>query len=603
MISHPDPSYEDRIRQLERTVAGLEYALSRLQERLQSSETPSTPVPEPPKGQRLLADVGPAPESRETGERRVRARPMYAVNGEAWLNRVGLAFVVFGIGFGIKYFLDQAWFAPSLRIVAGLTLGGLFTVTGLHFHRKRTRLSQGLLCGGVALFYLSAFGAYQLYYLVPYPVAYFGLLAVSVGAFLLAVRRDDPVVAILAVFGGLITPFIMHTRGDVLLGIISYTSLILIGAGAIYWFTGWRSLLFLSAIGGWIVVLICYLNVGLFFESVAVDRWTLQAGVVVSGLLFWAMPVVRGVLRSHDPNKYAAPPPVRAVGYFFNHPALPLSVATPLLTFVFSMLIWDLSDTLWGWIALEGAAICGFLYLFIRGRDLSHLSQMQGFSASILLVIGLFLLFDDYALLVALASAAAVMRHVARMMRDRIMSFNSHALFLVVITWLTMRLIYTPVTGTPITNLPALGELVVIVLCASMAPILRRSWMHTIYLLCAHVLFLGWLYREVGALLGGQALVTAGWCVYAIVLLLFSRRNEWRGLRNVAAGTLGVGIAKFFLFDLDAIDPLVRVVLFLGFGIAFIGVSYLLPRLITRSSRSPAAHPPTPVAREEEPIL
>ncbi len=612
MSSNQDPSYEKRIEQLERTVANLEYTISRLQERMASSGPPAAPRKPPvhegtdprPGNSRLLADVRPAlpPEAAGVKEQPRRTRPMYALNGEIWMNRIGLAFVLFGIAFGIKYFLDQAWFSPLLRVVSGLSLGSFLTLTGFQLHGKRTRLAQVLLCTGVAALYLTAFLAYQLYYLVPYPVAYIGMFAVSVGAFLLSVKRDDPVVAILAVFGGLVTPFIMHSQGDNLFGIISYTSLILIGAGAIYWFTGWRSLLFLSAIGGWIVIVLCYLNVGLYFETVAADRWLLLTGVLVNWMLFWAMPVLRGILRARNPDRFVAPPPVRAVGYFFNHPALPLSVATPLLTFIFSMLIWDLSDTLWGWIALEAAAIYGFLYLYIRGRDLNHLAQMQGFASSMLLVIGLFLLFKEYALLVALASAAAVMRHVARLMKDRIMSFNSHALFLIVISWLTMRLLNVDVEGAPVTNLPALSEFAVLILCASMAPTLRRSWMYLIYLLCAHFLFLGWVYREVGSLYGGEALVTAIWTGYGIILFAFSYWNRALLLRRVAIGTLGLTLSKFFLFDLDTVDPLVRVILFLGFGISFLGLSYLLPRLIARNIRISQA-PAATVEAEEKTTL
>ncbi|MEZ4701717.1 MAG: DUF2339 domain-containing protein [Rhodothermales bacterium] len=615
MTSKQEQSYEDRIEQLERTVANLEYTVSRLQERLHAANAatqrrPALQTTDPAEarannGNRLLADLKPAAPAAEGAptERPRRVRPMYALDGEAWLNRVGLAFVLFGIAFGVKYFLEQDWFSPFLRIISGLLLGAVLMVTGLQLHRKRTRLAQVLLCVGVGSIYLTAFGAYQLYYLVPYPVAYFGMFAVSVGAFLLSVKRNDPVVAILAVFGGLVTPFIMHSQGDNLLGIISYTSLILTGAGVIYWFTGWRSLLFLSAIGGWFVVLVCYLNVGLYFESVAADRWTLLAGVGVCWMLFWAMPVVRGVLRARHPEKFAAPPPVRAVGYFFNHPALPLSVATPLLTFVLGMLIWDLSDTLWGWIALEAAAIYGFLYLYIRGRDLNHLAQMQGFAASVLLIIGLVLLFKEFALLVALAAAAGVMRHVARIMKDRIMSFNSHALFLVVLSWLTMRLINVPSEGTPVTNLPAICEFVVILLCASMAQVLRRSWMYMIYLFLAHFLFLGWVFREVGSLIGGEALVTAAWGAYAVILLLIARKNGSAILRRVAIGTLALTICKLFLFDLDAVDPLVRVMLFLGFGISFLGLSYILPRLIARTTRPVETEPSKPLEREKEPIL
>lgn len=603
MRDNNDHSLEERIEHLEQLVEKLQYTIERMQDRM-ASTAPSRPSiqrphrqqhnPLPGRGAGGHQSIPPQlsvtpPESKQTSSKppRKRSRPLYALDSEAWLSRIGFSMFFLGVALALNYAFDQVWFGPEAKVLSGCFLGLLFVAFGLHFHKKRPRFGQVLLGGGIATFYLIGYAAFQVYSLVPYSVAFVGMLIITVLSFLLAVHRDDSVLAILATLGGLVTPFIMHAQGEHLLVLVSYTSLILIGAGAMYWFRGWRSLLFVSAIGGGLVLVFCYFYFSFSTQSISSERWTLQVGTLIAWTLFWLMPVLRGILRASNPDKYPAPPQVKAVGYFFNHPALPLSVTTPLATLIISMSIWDLSDDLWGWIILLSSAIYGLLYLIIRGKkrdDLNHLAQMQGLTATIFLTIGLFLLYNSHSLLVALAAEAALIRVVARTMNDRLFSVTSHTLFLGIGIWIIDRLInFIPVEPS-LLNLPALCEFMVIVLIAAMAGSIRTRWVATVYLVAAHVLFLGWIFRELNGASDGQALITATWSIYSIVLFIISFWKNYRTLRITALFTMGLVVLKLFLADLEQVEPLLRVVLFLGFGILFMMLSYLVPRLFKRQT-------------------
>jgi uncharacterized membrane protein len=98
------------------------------------------------------------------------------------------------------------------------------------------------------------------------------------------------------------------------------------------------------------------------------------------------------------------------------------------------------------------------------------------------------------------------------------------------------------------------------------------------------VLFLGWIYRELGGTSDGQALITTTWGIYGIVLFLIALRKNFRKLRVTALFTMGLVVLKLFLVDLDEVEPLLRVLLFLGFGIVFILLGYLLPSLFRRQA-------------------
>ena len=70
----------------------------------------------------------------------------------------------------------------------------------------------------------------------------------------------------------------MHADKSHLLVLVLYTSLILVGAGVLYWFRGWRSLLFISAIGSWLVILFCYFNFAFSYETISSERWDVAGG-------------------------------------------------------------------------------------------------------------------------------------------------------------------------------------------------------------------------------------------------------------------------------------------------------------------------------------
>ncbi|HEX5870761.1 MAG TPA: DUF2339 domain-containing protein, partial [Longimicrobium sp.] len=64
------------------------------------------------------------------------------------------------------------------------------------------------------------------------------------------------------------------------------------------------------------------------------------------------------------------------------------------------------------------------------------------------------------------------------------------------------------------------------------------------------------------------------WGAYALGLLLLAMRQGWPTAEKVAIWTLLATVAKLFLVDLERLDPLFRVLLFLGFGAVFLYFSY-----------------------------
>jgi uncharacterized membrane protein len=98
------------------------------------------------------------------------------------------------------------------------------------------------------------------------------------------------------------------------------------------------------------------------------------------------------------------------------------------------------------------------------------------------------------------------------------------------------------------------------------------------YRLSAHVAFLLWIVVQLVHTALGEELISLSWGVYGIVLLLIAMRLERRGLQLVGLATLGLVALKLIVVDMAQIDVIWRILLFMGFGGAFLGLSYLINR-------------------------
>ena len=84
-----------------------------------------------------------------------------------WLLRLGVVILVMGIGFFLKYSIDQGWLAPTARVALailvglGLIIGGSRLLGSLY-----NLLGQGLIGGGIATLYFSIFAAVNFYHLI-----------------------------------------------------------------------------------------------------------------------------------------------------------------------------------------------------------------------------------------------------------------------------------------------------------------------------------------------------------------------------------------------------------------------------------------------------
>lgn len=127
--------------------------------------------------------------------------------GLNWLNRIGAFTLVLAVAFFFKYAVDNGWIGPTGRVLLGL-LAGVALLGAAHFFNLRGHalFTQGLAGAGVSILYLSFWAAGSLYHLIPSPLAFAALVAVTALAGALAYRANAQALAALGLIGAYITP-------------------------------------------------------------------------------------------------------------------------------------------------------------------------------------------------------------------------------------------------------------------------------------------------------------------------------------------------------------------------------------------------------------
>src|ERR1051325_4596073 len=167
----------------------------------------------------------------------------------AWVGGFAL---FLGIAFFVKYSFEHDLIPPELRIAIGFIVGAGLVVGGLLLKRKENAVTAQTLCAtGILVLYAVTFACRAYYHF-----AFFGLVPtfllmtlITAVAFLLSVRLNAIVVAVLGIAGGFLTPILLSTNQDNPLGLFGYVALLDIALLALAQRQRWNALPILGALG------------------------------------------------------------------------------------------------------------------------------------------------------------------------------------------------------------------------------------------------------------------------------------------------------------------------------------------------------------------
>jgi uncharacterized membrane protein len=163
--------------------------------------------------------------------------------GSQWLNRIGISAVLIGVSYFLKFAFDNNWVGPTGRVSIGL-LGGIAVVIWSENFRKRDYkiFSYSLKALGVGVLYLSLWAAFQVYSLIPSPVAFLAMVIITAATATLAIKQDAEILAALALTGGFATPLLLSTEQNREVELFSYIALLGVASVALVMLKPWRRL-------------------------------------------------------------------------------------------------------------------------------------------------------------------------------------------------------------------------------------------------------------------------------------------------------------------------------------------------------------------------
>jgi uncharacterized membrane protein len=610
-----DPSQSD-LESIRRILADLTTRVDRIERRLgmdaelpagasqsQPQSQPAVPV-RPPAGLAGLKPPYPLVPPPPTPPHRTAVGAPQSVPdlesriGSHWLNRIGIAAVLIGISYFLKYAFENDWIGARGRITIGLIAGIAIVLWSERFRLKGYKaFSYSLKAVGIGALYLSLWAAFHLYSLIPNGVAFVMMLAVTASAAAMSLAQDAQILAAFALIGGFSTPLLLSTGVNREIALFSYVAVLDLATLVLVTFKPWRRWLVMSY-GG---TLLLYLGWYAEFYSRP------QLGPTLAfATLFFAIFAVAPLVTLQPEGEIPLFASIPAVLAFLNAGVYFLQA--------YSM-IQPVDQTYMAWFALALAAVYIFLSRQIHARNLTPQASQILYFLHLALAIGFITVaipirLNAHWITIGWFIEAGVLLWIAdRIPSDFLNVFALGALALGVVRLLAFDNFHTTQL---IFNLRLATYAVAIVVLGAVAGYAGKRedesarTVAAVALVALNLLALIALSREVydyydrqiAAIRptvfdreGSTPLVelrrndierdftySALWMAYGAMLVIigFVRRSafvRWQALILIAAT-----IAKVFIYDVSQLDRVYRIVSFIILGVLLLAISFVYQR-------------------------
>ena len=569
-----------------------------------SPQRPAPPPPIPPR-----AGIAASVNSQADLESRI---------GSHWLNRIGIAALLVGVSYFLKFAFDNNWIGPAGRISIGLIAGIAIVIWSERFRAKGYQaFSYSLKAVGIGTLYLSLWAAFHVYSLIPSSVAFAMMLLVTAATSVMALSQDAQILAAFALVGGFSTPVLLSTGENREVALFTYVAILDIATLVLVTFRPWRRLLVMSYVGTLILYLGWY--------------WTFYNGgplelTLAYASLFFAIFAIAPLITLQPDGEHPILAAIPAVLAFVNAGVYFLEAYA---------MIQEVNKVKMAWFALALAAVYIFLSRLVHARKMAagtseilyylHLALAIGF-----ITVAIPIRLDAHWITIGWFIEAGVLLWIAnRIHSDFLNAFALGALVLGVTRLLfidnfhTTQLIFNLRMATFAVAVAVLGAVAwfgaqredetartisaMAVVALNVLALIALSREVSDYYLrqMAGVRSTGHQWR--GAYLDYHNLeiardftYSALWMAYGAMLMIvgFVRRSafvRWQALILIA-----ITIVKVFVYDVSQLDRAYRIVSFIVLGALLLAISFVYQRdwlkLSSRdTSQSRAGDDATPV--------
>jgi uncharacterized membrane protein len=590
------PTDLEAIRQL---LADLTTRVQRIERRLRMESPEPAALAPPPLETLSSAEPAPAfpppPHTRPRTAAVLRAPDpgLESRIGSHWLNRIGIAALLIGISYFLKFAFDNNWIGPAGRVTIGLLAGSAVVIWSERFRTKGYKaFSYSLKAFGIGTLYLSLWAAFQLYSLFPSSVAFVMMLAVTAATAAMALAQDAQILAAFALTGGFTTPLLLSTGQNREVALFAYVAILDLATLVLVTFKPWRRLLVMSYAGTLLLYIGWYSE---FYDRAQIDT------TLTFATFFFAVFAIAPLVTLQPEGENALFASIPAVLAFVNAGVYFLQAYA---------MINEVDKTYMAWFALALAAVYIFLSRQVHKRALTpgaseilyflHLAVALGF-----ITVAIPIRLDAHWITMGWFVESGVLLWVAnRLKSDFLNAFALIALILGVGRLLliddfhTTQLLFNMRMATYVVAIIVLGA--VAWYAASREDDSART-VAAIALVALNALALIALSREVADFYTRQMATfapsrsliyldyhrieierdftySALWMAYGTMLMIvgFLRRTafvRWQALLLIAATTV-----KVFVYDVSQLDRGYRIISFIVLGVLLLAISFVYQR-------------------------
>lgn len=162
--------------------------------------------------------------------------------GENLFGKIGILIFIIGIGFFVKYAIDQNWINETARTLMGYAVGAGMLVLAERLHKRYHTFSSLLAGGAFGIYYLITAIAFHYYALFSHTIAFVILCVTTIFMSAVSVLYDRKELAVTALVGGFIAPFIISTDSSSIISLQIYITILNIGMFCLAMYKKWAIL-------------------------------------------------------------------------------------------------------------------------------------------------------------------------------------------------------------------------------------------------------------------------------------------------------------------------------------------------------------------------
>ncbi|QUI94164.1 DUF2339 domain-containing protein [Prevotella denticola] len=356
--------------------------------------------------------------------------------GENLFGKIGILVFIIGIGFFVKYAIDQNWINETARTILGYAVGAGMLVLAERLHRRYHAFSSLLAGGAFGVFYLITAIAFHYYELFSQTVSFVILCATTVFMSVVSILYDRRELAVTALVGGFLAPFIVSTDSGSIITLQTYISILNVGMFCLAMYKKWGILPVVAFCFTYIILWMTTLTSGDLATPVC---YIILLAFATLFYLIFLLPVIF-ILRTQCSGN-------------MRWAMLTVVTADSFLYLLYGNYVLEHCDTTFakdGFIAFFIAVVNLAVYLYLRFR-IAGQNTLRNFMLALTITfvsIGIPMQFDTANLVMLWAAEAVLLLWLFTREKDRIFEVGTVVLSLLTIA----SLLFYRLLGTPLAD-------------------------------------------------------------------------------------------------------------------------------------------------------